>query len=211
MSTPKQPPFEKALRAGIRVSWASVAWTITSSSAAIVAGLLARNLVLVVFGLTGLLDAAGSVTLALHFRHALRNEQLSETRERVALRIVSSGLIAIGLYTIVESIRRLIVSPPMRDSTFGAVIAAGSILALGILALRKRAIARRVRSNALLADGWLSATGAGLAAIALLGTILSARSGLHWVDPVSALLVALVASGAGVSALRREAAELDAV
>ena len=60
------------LRAGLRVSAISIAWTLCSSVAAVAIGIAAGSLVLIAFGLTGVLDAAGSATLVVHFRHALR-------------------------------------------------------------------------------------------------------------------------------------------
>ena len=46
------------LRAGVRSSTASIAWTVAASVASVALGLGAKSLVLVAFGLTGLLDAA---------------------------------------------------------------------------------------------------------------------------------------------------------
>src|SRR5437763_16005678 len=106
MSTPNNVPSAEHLRAAFRVSVLSVAWTVAASATAIVSGFVAHALVLVVFGLTGVLDAAGSWTLALHFRHALKHETVSVAREELALRPVSIGLLALGLCTIAESARR---------------------------------------------------------------------------------------------------------
>ena len=77
------------LRAGVRVSAVSIVWTVGSSAAAIVLGLAADSIVLVAFGLTGVLDALGSATLVVHFRHALRHEAFSDRHERIALRTVT--------------------------------------------------------------------------------------------------------------------------
>src|SRR4029077_13947867 len=85
MNTPKRFPPPEHLRAAFRVSVVSVAWTVSASAIAIVSGIVARALVLVVFGLTGVLDAAGSWTLALHFRHAIKHETVSLAREELAL------------------------------------------------------------------------------------------------------------------------------
>ena len=103
----------------------------------------------------------------------------------------------------IESARRLIAHTGGHDSRVGFVIASGSVLALTALALWKRAVAGRVKSEALRADGWLSATGAGLAIIAVVGTTIVSHD-LHWVDPATALVIAVVAADAGVVALRRE-------
>jgi len=200
------PPPEH-LRAAFRVSVLSVVWTVAASAVAIVSGVLARALVLIVFGLTGVLDAAGSWTLALHFRHTLKHQSISITREELALRVVSIGLIFIGLFTVEESVRRLATGSKAQSSAVGIVITSASIVALSGLTARKRWAARRVRSGALLADSWLSATGAALAIIAIVGTTLGARA--SWVDPAAALLVALIAASTGVSFLRREERSLE--
>ena len=204
MSTPPPVLSRDGLRAAFRVSATSVAWTVAASAAAIVAGIMAHALVLVVFGLTGVLDAAGSWALALHFKHALKHEAISPSRERLALRIVSIGLVSIGLFAIEESTRRLIARSGARSSLVGVVITAVSIVALTVLTVWKRAIARRVKSGALWADSWLSATGAALAVIAVAGIASSSDHGLYWVDPATALLVALLAATTGVGFLRQE-------
>jgi divalent metal cation (Fe/Co/Zn/Cd) transporter len=206
MSTPTAAPSPTDLRAGVRVSAVSVAWTVLASGVAIVAGVADGALVLVAFGLTGLLDAVGSVTLVLHFRHALERELVSERRERVALHIVSAGLIAIGLSTAAESARRLIVGAVAHASPAGVGVAGAAVVVLGALTVAKRRVAKRLASRALTADAWLSAAGAGLAVITVAGVLTGERAG--WVDPVAALVVATGASVVGFAALRREEKEL---
>src|SRR5258708_7872311 len=150
MSTPNQTH----LRAGLRVSLVSVIWSGTVCSAAVIAGAIDGSLVLIAFGLTGLLDGAGSLTLVLHFRHAIVSDLVSARRERLALRVVSIGLIAIGVSTIAESTRRLITHQAGRGSPIGAGIAGASAVVLALLAVAKWRIARRLPSDALRADGW---------------------------------------------------------
>lgn len=183
------------LRAGVRVSAVSIVWTVMSSTTAIVLGIGTRSLVLVVFGAAGLLDGAGSVTLMVHFRHALRHEEFSRRHEQVALRLVTGGLVAVGGLTAVESGRRLVDGIHPRAAGGGVALAGASGLVLGLLSRRKRHIAGNIPSRALLADGWLSATGALLAAATVAGTGLTAAFGWWWADPVAAGAVALGAVG----------------
>jgi divalent metal cation (Fe/Co/Zn/Cd) transporter len=181
------------LRAGVRISTLSIAWTVCSSVAAVAIALTAKSLVLLAFGLTGLLDAAGSAALVVHFRHALRHEAFSERHERSALRIVTLGLVAIGALTAVESTRRLIDHTPSRAVPEGVVLASLSVAVLAVLSVQKRAIAGRIPSRALLADGWLTATGCLLAVVTVGGTGLASAYGWWWADPAAALLVACLA------------------
>jgi divalent metal cation (Fe/Co/Zn/Cd) transporter len=190
------------LRAGLRVSQVSIVWTVATSTAAIALGLVTPSLVLVAFGLTGLLDAAGSTALVVHFRHSLRHEAFSERHERIALRIVGAGLVVTGAATVVESVRRLVTHHEGHGSGAGAVIAAASVVVLGLLAARKRRIARVIQSEALRADGLLSATGALLAIVTVAGSALTVA---WWLDAGSALVIGLAAAVLGVTSLGRRA------
>jgi divalent metal cation (Fe/Co/Zn/Cd) transporter len=69
---------------------------------------------------------------------------------------------------------------------------------LAALSFRKRRVAGAVASRALLADGWLSATGASLGVVTVLGTGLAAAFDWWWVDPIAAAVVACGAVVAGV-------------
>ena len=177
------------LRDGVRVSVISIAWTTVSSVLAIAIGVEASSLVLVAFGCTGLLDAAGSVALVVHFRHALRHETFSQRHERVAFVVVTGGLVLVAVATIVESVLRLRAGGSAEQSFAGAGLAAVSAVVLALLVRRKVALGRAIPSRALFADGMLSTTGALLAVVTLVGTVL-AGLGWWWADPVAALVVA---------------------
>jgi divalent metal cation (Fe/Co/Zn/Cd) transporter len=179
-------------------------WTTLSSTTAIALGIGAGSLVLVVFGAAGLLDAVGSVTLVVHFRHALRHEEFSQRHERLALRLVTGGLIAVGGLTAIESGRRLVEGVRPHAAAGGVVLAGASALVLGSLSRHKRRIAGHIPSRALLADGWLTATGALLAAVTVAGTGLTAAFGWWWADPVAAAIVALGAVAIAVVMTRAE-------
>jgi divalent metal cation (Fe/Co/Zn/Cd) transporter len=197
-------PSPADLQAGLQVSQISIVWTVTVCAAAVVTGVINGSLVLIAFGLTGLLDGAGSFVLVLHFRHALVHNAISPVREQLALRVVSVGLIVVGLSTVIESGRRLIVREAGHGSSIGVGLAGASAVVLAALAIAKRRIAQKLESNALRADGWLSATGAALAVITVTGTALSSGAAPVWIDPAAALSVASIAAVVGVIELRRE-------
>lgn len=187
------PPQD--VQTGLWLSLVSVAWTVSASVIAEVLGFRASSLVLVAFGFTGFFDAAGSTALSVHFRHALRTGDLSERRERTALWVVTLGMVTVGVVTAIESVRRLLGGGSSKSVPAGLVLAAVSIGVLAVLARRKRQVARRIPSRALLADGWLSATGCVMAAVTVVGTGATSVFGWWWVDPVAALVVAAAAVG----------------
>ena len=192
-------------RRGLLVSVASIAWTTLASTVEIVLGLQHHVLTLVVFGLAGTLDAVGSAALVVHFRHALRHDELAEQHERRATIIVSVGLMVLGAITVIESVRRLTSGHVGTSTGLGVAVAAAAIVVLATLASIKVRVAREVGSHALEADGYLSASGALLAAVAVVGATLGTH--LSWVDPVAALVIALGAGGVGVAFMRRGMAD----
>jgi divalent metal cation (Fe/Co/Zn/Cd) transporter len=186
------------LRAGVRVSAASIGWTVASSATAIAIGIGARSVVLVAFGVVGVLDVVGSMTLVAHFKRGLRHDALSVRHERLALRVVTIGLLVVGAMTAAESTRRLVVRETSHPVPAGVVVAAMSVVILGLLSVGKRRIGDRIPSRALVADGWLSATGCLLAIVTVAGTGLTSAYHLWWADAVAALGVACAAMAVAV-------------
>jgi divalent metal cation (Fe/Co/Zn/Cd) transporter len=196
--TDDERQIRQSLRQGLRVSQTSLAWTIAAGTGAIAIGAIGNSLVLLAFGLTGLLDGIGSGSLIVHFRHSQRHEAVSEHHERVALVIVTVGMAIIGIATVADSAYRLRTHATSDPLPLGIALAGASALVLARLALQKRSIARRIPSHALHADGWLSATGAMLALVALAGTGLDAGFGWWWIDPIAAIAVACGAVGLSI-------------
>ena len=196
------PRLNKSMREGLRISQTSLVWTIAAGTSAITLGVLGNSLVLVAFGLIGLLDAIGSGTLIVHFRRSQRNQTVSERHERFALMVVTVGMAAVGAATIADSVYRLRARAVSDPRPAGIALAGASMLILAVLAGRKRRIAQRIPSHALHADGWLSAVGALLALIALAGTGLDAEFGWWWVDPLAGIAVASGATGLSIGLAR---------
>ena len=192
----------ESVHAGLVASVASICWTVVASAIVIVLSLRSKSTVLLAFGAVGVFDAFGSVALAVHFRHALHHESVSSRYEKVAQLVVACGLLIVGAATSLASCARLLAHVHTRDPVFGTVVSAVSVAVLFGLATRKRRIARRIPSQALLADSWLSMTGCLTAVMAVAGTMLDAAFGWWWVDPSAALAIAIGALGIGLSNLR---------
>ena len=182
--------IRRNLRSGLRVSQASLVWTIAAGCTAVVVGVIGSSLALVTFGLIGLLDGVGSATLIVHFRHSSRHEAVSARHEQMALIIVTVGMAVIGVATIGDSVYRLVTHAASHPRVLGTVVAAASVFVLAFLAVQKRKISQRIPSHALYSDGWVSGVGALLALVVLGGTALDVGLGLWWVDAVAAVAIA---------------------
>jgi divalent metal cation (Fe/Co/Zn/Cd) transporter len=190
------------LRAGLRVSVASIVWTVLASTASIGLGIRSGSLVLVAFGAVGVFDAVGSAVLVTHFRHALRHDVISVRRERLAQLVVAIGLLIVGTATVAAGIARLVRQDHSHESVAGLAVAGCSIVVLACLGIQKRRLGLRIPSRALRADGGLSLVGAATAAAAVAGTALNDALSWWWSDPVAACVIALGAMGLSVATLR---------
>ena len=186
----------------VRWSVATVAWTFASSAVAIGAGVASGSLLLVVFGAVGAVDLVGSAVLVAQLRHTLRHERVSLERERQALLVIAVAMGTIAVVTAVVSVLHLVDRSTPGSSAVGSAVAGCSVVALPVLSLGKRRIARLIGNRALLADAQLSAMGGALALFTLAGTAASTGLGWWWLDPVGSLLLALVGTVAAVGHLR---------
>jgi divalent metal cation (Fe/Co/Zn/Cd) transporter len=191
------------LRRAMRLSQFSAVWTTASSLVSLGIGAAVGSIVLVVFGAIGLLDAAGSLALVLHFRHLIDHARVSVAHERVAFLVINIGLVVVGAVTIVISALRLTGTHHHHDAAVvGIVNAAIAGIVLVPLSARKRSVGRALGDRSLVADGRLSATGAALAAITVAGTASDAIFDAWWLDPIAAIAVgtgAIVVAGWQVS------------
>ena len=183
-----------SVAAARRVSEIAVVWTLTASTLAIVVGVLDASVALLAFGGVGYVDAAGSIALVHHFRHAQKHAELEDRFERRAHMVVAFGLLSVGTAAIVVGIVKL---GDESDSTAAAIVlAALSLVVLSALSARKVWVGRRVPSPALVADGHLSMVGALQALVTLAGVLEPS------VDAIAAIVVGAIAVGLGLKARR---------
>ena len=181
----------------IIVSTFSVAWNLIAAGAAMAAASVTGSPSLAGFGLAAIIDSFGSLVLIWYFRARSRNVELADRRERVALRVVGSVLIAAGAYVALRSILLLTERSAPEASAFGIAIAGASILVLPVLAVIKLRLATKIQSSALRSDGVLTAGASLLAAVALVAVSLHDSAGFWWVDPVIALVIAALPAAEG--------------
>ena len=188
-------------RRGRRLEYFTIVWNSLEGLIAIVAGAMAGSISLVGFGV----DSAIEVTSgsALLWRMATdADEQHRERRERLTLRIVGVSFLALSAYVIVEAVRTLALRAAPQASPVGIALAALSLIAMPILARRKRAVAQALGSRAMRADATQTNLCACLSAILLGGLALNAAFGLWWADPIAGLLMTPIIVKEGVDALR---------
>jgi divalent metal cation (Fe/Co/Zn/Cd) transporter len=194
---------EVYVRRGERLEYFTIGYNTLEGVTSIVAGLIARSVSLVGFGLDSLIEVTSGAALLWRLHHDLdlsRREQV----ERAALRTVGACFIALALYILYESGSMLIRHVPPKRSIFGIVIAAISVIAMPLLARAKRRVARQIGSGAMHADSKQADFCSYLSATLLGGLLLNAMLGWWWMDPAAGLVMIPIIGKEGIDGLRAE-------
>jgi divalent metal cation (Fe/Co/Zn/Cd) transporter len=194
---------EVYVRRGERLEYFTIGYNTLEGVTSIVAGLIARSVSLVGFGLDSVIEVTSGAALLWRLHHDLdlsRREQV----ERAALRTVGACFIALALYILYESGSMLIRHVPPKRSIFGIVIAAISVIVMPLLARAKRRVARQIGSGAMHADSKQADFCSYLSATLLGGLLLNAMLGWWWMDPAAGLVMVPIIGKEGIDGLRAE-------
>ena len=194
---------EVYVRRGERLEYFTIGYNTLEGVTSIVAGLIARSVSLVGFGLDSLIEVTSGPALLWRLHHDLdlsRREQV----ERAALRTVGACFIALALYILYESGSMLIRHVPPKRSIFGIVIASISVIVMPLLARAKRRVARQIGSGAMHADSKQADFCSYLSATLLGGLLLNVMLGWWWMDPAAGLVMVPIIGKEGIDGLRAE-------
>jgi divalent metal cation (Fe/Co/Zn/Cd) transporter len=186
----------------LTLSYFSIAWGLVAGAWAVTTGLLAGSLGVLGLGLNVLADVAGSVGLVWRFGVERRDPTRGLRAEARASIIVATALILVALTLTITAINDLVAHSVPQHSVPAMVTAGASAVVLAPLGWAKHHTGRLLNSHALMGDGTLSAIGAALGILALLGLLTDQIFGWWWADRVAALAVAVVASAEAVRVIR---------
>ncbi|HSL70939.1 MAG TPA: cation transporter, partial [Longimicrobiales bacterium] len=168
-----------------------VAYNGLEALVAIGAGLRARSIALVGFGLDSIIELAAAGVVLWRIRleaRGARAEEVAGAEERVE-RFVGITFFLLALYVGFEAGSRLWRHEAPAESTIGIILAVASLLIMPTLALAKLRVARALGSAALRAEARETLACAYLSLTLLAGLIANAWLGWWWADPVAALLM----------------------
>ena len=189
------------VRRAIGLSVASIVVNAMTGSIAVVAALSSGSLALLGFAFEAVIDSAASVALVWRFRIERTSPSRAERVERIAEASVGAVLLLLAGFLAVMSVRALAERGRPEPTTLGIALLVVSVVVLPPLARAKYVVARQLDSGALRADSLLTALTSALAAIALVGLVLSSTFGIGWADAVAALLVAAILAREGRSSV----------
>jgi divalent metal cation (Fe/Co/Zn/Cd) transporter len=179
-----------------------IGWHVVEAAIAILAGLAASSIALIGFGADSLVEAfAGFIVL---WRFA-RTRATSEQAERRAQQLIAVSFYVIGAYVAIEAIRSLAVGDEPAVSWVGIGLAAFTLATMSPLAIAKARVAEALGSSATKSESRQTMLCAYLSGALLIGLGLNALAGWWWADPVTALLIAIVAVKEGRDSWRGDA------
>lgn len=156
---------------------------------AIGAGIVARSVLLTAFGFDSVIELVSGVTLLWRLSSEARGSAGArmETIERRATVISAALLILLTAYLVLVGTIGLAARIHPAGSALGVAVSAAAVVAMPILAWRKRWANAIIGSAALRADVAETITCAYMAAATLVGTGLNLAFGLWWAEYAAAL------------------------
>lgn len=186
------------------LSWFSLAYMGAEGVVAVVAGVLAGSVALIGFGVDSFIEGIASVVIVWRFTGA---RLLSEAAERRAQKLVAVQFFVLAPYITYEALQKLVTGEHPDVSPLGIALTASSAVVMPILGTKKRRLADLLGSVATRGEGTQNILCAYLAVAVLVGLLGNALFGLWWLDPLAALVIAVVAVREGRESWRGEACE----
>ena len=181
------------------LSFVTIAWNGVVGTSALAAAFASASPALAGFALNALLDSSASVVLVWRFRRERESPAAAAHLERRAVGWIAMAMLLVALYVGVQAVRGIVSGSHPKESVFGSLLAALSVVFLPWLGTRKLHVANGLRSPSLRGDAVLTLAAAALAAITLAALLLNSLLDWWWADPVAALLIA---AGLGTEAIR---------
>jgi divalent metal cation (Fe/Co/Zn/Cd) transporter len=183
-----------ALRTALRLELITLVWMVIEAAVAVAAGIVARSLLLVAFGIDSGIELASAVVVFRRFRIELQEKfagDLDHARgiERKTARIAGYLLFLLSAYVLVQAVFGLVTRHAAETSPIGIAVAIIAALGMPFLAKAKLRLADQIGSRSLRADAMETLTCGYLAWVLLAGLALNALTHWWWIDSVASLAI----------------------
>jgi divalent metal cation (Fe/Co/Zn/Cd) transporter len=196
------PAPDRLVRRARGLAWLGIGWHVAEAAIAVGAGIAAGSIALVGFAADSLVEAVAGLVVLWRLAAARRT---SAGAERRAQQLIALSFYAIAAYVAVEAIRSLALAHEPDVSWLGIALSAFTLATMPPLARAKARVADELASSATKSESRQTMLCAYLSAALLAGLGANALAGWWWADPVTALLIAAVATKEGRDSWRGEA------
>jgi divalent metal cation (Fe/Co/Zn/Cd) transporter len=178
------------IRLGIKVEILSILWMVIEMGISIGAGIAAKSILLIAFGVDSLIEliSAGFLLWRLRLENQEKNSSQGMDAEHKATWGVAISLGLLCVYVLVTAVYGLLTRSKPEISILGIGISAAAVLIMPLLAISKRRISNQIHSDALAGDAVNSITCAYMAGTVLIGLLLNFLLGWWWIEDIAALV-----------------------
>ncbi|MDX6596932.1 MAG: hypothetical protein QOE87_819 [Gaiellales bacterium] len=198
-ATPPSADRERLMRQTRALAWAGIAWHALEFAIALVAGLVASSIALIGFGIDSAIEAAAGLVVVWLFASRRAG---SAGAERRAQQLIAASFFLLAAYLAVEATRSLVTRSEPDASWVGIGLAAVTAPTMPLLARFKTRLGRHLGSPATVSEGAQTMLCAYLSVALLVGLGANALLGWWWADPLTALVIAVVAVREGINGWR---------
>lgn len=180
-------------RAGVvqqafRLEYLTVAWMFIEAGVAISAGIAARSITLLAFGVDSLIELASAAVMIWRLTVELQKGQaVAESLEQCASRIGGILLFALSAYVAVEAGWSVWTQQGQEFSWPGLLISVAAIPLMWVLSRRKLHLADALGSRALRTDAVESIACGWLSFVVVVGLLAQLLAGAWWIDAVTSV------------------------
>jgi divalent metal cation (Fe/Co/Zn/Cd) transporter len=187
MTAFESAPRPALVRRAMLLESAIIAYNLVEGALSVAAGLMAGSVVLVGFGLDSGIEVSAALIVLWHLSRS--GEEQQPQWESLVARFVGVTLLLVAAYVAVRAIYGLVTSSPPEESYLGIGITSASVVVMPVVSRWQATYARRIQSDALLADSRETLVCTYLSAATLLGLAANAVLGWWWADPVAGLIL----------------------
>ena len=183
-------PRAQLIRAAFRLEWLTMAWMVLEAAIALAAGLMARSVSLIAFGVDSVIELASAGVLIWRLTVELRRgESFARAAERRASRIGGALLFALAAYVVAAAGWSLWTRQGAEFSWPGLLVSLAAIPVMWLLSQRKLRVAEALGSRALRTDAVDSITCGWLSFVVLIGLVAQMALDTWWVDAATSLVI----------------------
>jgi len=200
---------ERWLRIALWLVLATMAYNTLEAVVAIWAGLRARSIALLGFGLDSVIEILAAVTVLWRLKLEAHGADVGsvEKAEIRVRRLVGGTFIGLALYVVGQSSWTLWARETPAESLLGIVLSVASLVVMPLVAVGKMRAGSRIGSRALQSEARETLACSYLSFCLFLGLAANAVLGWWWADPVSAFLMVPWLVKEGLEGLSGEACD----
>lgn len=182
-----------AAERAIRLEQFTIAYNVIEGIVAIAAGLAAGLVSLLGFGIDSGIEVAAAAVVLARLTAEVHGGDISETKERRALRFIAVTFFALAAYVVFEGARNLLTGERPDTSIVGVSLLGLSVFVMPVLAHVKRRVGEELESQLVLADAAETRLCAWLSVSTFLGLAAFTAFGWTWLDSAAGFVIAYFA------------------